>query len=111
MKFWRTPLDAGRTKPPRGLVHIIIDRCKGCGFCIKYCPRRVLEFSEAFNRKGYHPPVVVRPEDCVDCELCELMCPEFAIWVTPEDEDGPAGEGQTAAYGEEPGDTTGERDG
>ena len=85
MKFWRKPLDSDQITQPHGRVHIIINRCKGCGFCIKYCPRKVLEFSEEFNRKGYHPPLVVKPDDCVNCGLCEVMCPEFAIWVTPDE--------------------------
>jgi 2-oxoglutarate ferredoxin oxidoreductase subunit delta len=87
MKYWRKPLDADLTKPPHGEVHIIINRCKGCGFCITYCPKKVLEFSPEFNRKGYHPPIAVRPADCVNCGLCEAICPEFAIWSTEEDEE------------------------
>jgi len=82
MKYWRKPLDAEYCKSPHGDVHIIHDRCKGCGFCITYCPRKVLEFSKDFNRKGYHPPTVVKPEACVNCGLCETICPEFAIWST-----------------------------
>ncbi|MGQ9796798.1 4Fe-4S binding protein [Desulfosoma sp.] len=32
------------------------DRCKGCGYCIAFCPRDVLQESKRFNAKGYHPP-------------------------------------------------------
>ncbi len=82
MKYWRKPLDTDTKKAPHGNVHVIFERCKGCGFCIAYCPRQVLEVSEEFNRKGYHPPVVTHPENCVNCRLCEALCPEFAIWNT-----------------------------
>jgi len=81
MKMWRKPLDADEWEAPKGKVFIIDERCKGCGFCQEFCPRKVLEESEKFNSKGYHPPEVVNPDDCVDCQLCELICPEFAIFV------------------------------
>ena len=29
-----------------------------------------------------HAPVVIKEEDCLICHLCELLCPEFAIYVT-----------------------------
>lgn len=78
--FWRRPLDADRVRAPRGEVFILVDRCKGCEFCVEYCPRDVLVLADSFNRKGYHPPRVVRPAECVDCGLCEMICPEFAIF-------------------------------
>ncbi len=88
MKYWRRPLDADTIKTPHGKVFIEKDICKGCGFCIEYCPRKVLEASEEFNKRGYHPPVAVREKDCVACGLCELVCPEFAIYVKQiEDKD------------------------
>jgi 2-oxoglutarate ferredoxin oxidoreductase subunit delta len=79
-KIWRKPLDRKKTEIVRGKVHIIQDRCKGCGFCIEFCPRRVLEFSEEFNAKGYHAPVASKADQCLDCNLCEIVCPEFAIF-------------------------------
>ncbi len=80
MRYWRDPLDAGQVGAPRGDVHILADRCKGCAFCVEYCPRQVLEMSREFNRKGYHPPEIVDAEACVNCGLCEMICPEFAIF-------------------------------
>ena len=80
MEFWRVPLDANDIEVTKGIVYIIEDRCKGCGYCIEFCPRQVLEFSKDFNAKGYHPPTTVHADDCVNCHYCEIICPEFAIY-------------------------------
>jgi len=63
----------------KGRVSIVVERCKSCGFCIEFCPTHVLEFSSAFNAKGYHLPHVVHPEKCSGCDLCGMYCPDFAI--------------------------------
>jgi 2-oxoglutarate ferredoxin oxidoreductase subunit delta len=65
---------------PKGKVVISIEGCKGCGFCAQYCPTGVLEMGNAFNRKGYHPPVATHPEKCSGCDLCGMYCPDFAIY-------------------------------
>ena len=46
----------------KGRVSIVVERCKACGFCVEFCPTKVLALSSAFNSKGYHPPHVVAPE-------------------------------------------------
>jgi 2-oxoglutarate ferredoxin oxidoreductase subunit delta len=65
---------------PRGAVSIVVERCKACGFCVEFCPTKVLALSSAFNSKGYHPPHVVNPEKCSGCDLCGMYCPDFAIY-------------------------------
>jgi 2-oxoglutarate ferredoxin oxidoreductase subunit delta len=80
MKFWRLPLDADEQDIPVGELFIIVDRCKGCDFCIEFCPNKVLEASPEFNNKGYHPPVMKENHECNNCGLCEVICPEFAIY-------------------------------
>ena len=66
-------------KKPRGAVSIIVERCKGCGFCVAFCPSGVLELSTGFNDKGYHHPEVAHPEKCTGCDMCGMYCPDFAI--------------------------------
>jgi len=80
MKFWRTPLDQQSIKVTRGRVLIIEERCKGCEFCVEFCPRGVLQMSRRFNVKGYHPPEITDESQCVNCHFCEVLCPEFAIF-------------------------------
>ena len=84
MKFWRVPLDSAEVRPGRGIVYIVEERCKGCGYCIVYCPTQVLKVSEAFNGKGYHYPEVVS-DGCLNCHYCERLCPEFAIFSREEE--------------------------
>jgi 2-oxoglutarate ferredoxin oxidoreductase subunit delta len=67
---------------PRTRIHVIDNRCKGCGFCIEFCPEDVLGFSEKPNQKGYHPPTVRKSENCIQCNKCEFVCPEFAIFLS-----------------------------
>jgi 2-oxoglutarate ferredoxin oxidoreductase subunit delta len=98
MKYWRQPLDLDEVKIPRGQVFVLEERCKGCGFCVEYCPKDVLVLSKRFNRKGYHPPEVVTEEDCVNCHLCEMICPDFAIFsLEIMDDEEAASEGGRAA--------------
>jgi 2-oxoglutarate ferredoxin oxidoreductase subunit delta len=66
----------------KGRVSIVVERCKACGFCVEFCPTKVLALSSAFNSKGYHPPHVVQADKCSGCDLCGMYCPDFAIYAT-----------------------------
>ncbi len=82
MGYWRMPLDAEEHEVIIGKVNILAYRCKGCDYCIEFCPNDVLEQSSEFNEKGYYPPVVKEEGKCVNCNFCETICPEFAIYCT-----------------------------
>ncbi len=68
------------SKKRKGMVFILPERCKGCGFCVEFCPTKTLVLSKKFNAKGYHPPEIVDIEKCTGCELCGMYCPDFAIF-------------------------------
>jgi 2-oxoglutarate ferredoxin oxidoreductase subunit delta len=81
VRIWRTPLDVEKVKRPKAEIHIIKNQCKGCGFCIQFCPKDVLEESEEINERGVHPPRVIDESRCVLCGFCTSVCPDFAIFV------------------------------
>jgi 2-oxoglutarate ferredoxin oxidoreductase subunit delta len=48
--------------------------CKGCGICVAFCPKNVLELKHGLID-------IARPDDCIKCGQCELRCPDFAIFL------------------------------
>ncbi|MBL7211564.1 MAG: 4Fe-4S binding protein [Desulfobacteraceae bacterium] len=54
---------------------VIINRewCKGCGICVAFCPKKVLDLDDE------EKACWVNPEKCINCGLCELRCPDVAI--------------------------------
>jgi 2-oxoglutarate ferredoxin oxidoreductase subunit delta len=64
----------------KGKVYIAEERCKGCSFCVAFCPTETLAMGGRLNAKGYHLPEVVSPERCNGCDMCGLYCPDFAIF-------------------------------
>ncbi|MBN1233953.1 MAG: 4Fe-4S binding protein [Candidatus Coatesbacteria bacterium] len=78
------PFNQKAMQKVKGKLIIIEERCKGCGFCVEFCPKGVLYVSDRFNKSGYHPPEIDETKDCVMCRLCELICPEFAIYNEEE---------------------------
>lgn len=48
--------------------------CKGCGVCVAFCPKQVLEIEHGKIK-------IARPQDCIKCGQCELRCPDYAIYL------------------------------
>ena len=57
------------------------ESCNSCLYCIKFCPKNVLEVGQAVNSKGYPYVVVSHIEKCIGCAICASMCPDAAIEV------------------------------
>ncbi len=58
------------------------ERCKGCGLCVRACPKKLLVLSETtINRQGYHPVEITDMEACVACTSCALTCPDICIEI------------------------------
>ena len=78
----RLPLLPQQTLKLRDVdVVLIEDRCKGCNYCIEFCPRKVFEQSKKLNQIGVHPPRIRDSSLCVGCGVCEEICPDFAIFL------------------------------
>ncbi|HVO37003.1 MAG TPA: 4Fe-4S binding protein [Candidatus Acidoferrum sp.] len=75
------PLDEKKTEPLKAEIYLITDECKGCGYCIEFCPKKVLEESQDINARGVHPPRIVDESKCALCGFCTAVCPDFAIYV------------------------------
>jgi 2-oxoglutarate ferredoxin oxidoreductase subunit delta len=57
---------------------VVVSRlCKGCAICVDFCPMEVLEMSNATKPI----PVLKDAQKCTRCAVCEIMCPDFAIYV------------------------------
>lgn len=64
---------------PKLKEHAIERRwCKGCGICVHFCPKNVLEMD------AEDKVFAARPEDCICCRLCEMRCPDLALEVICE---------------------------
>ena len=55
--------------------------CKGCQLCISICPKDVFEAGNKVNDKGFVIPEVAHQDKCIKCKLCEISCPDLAIFV------------------------------
>lgn len=60
------------------MIEIIsASRCTGCNICVQACPTNV------FEAVAGNAPRIARQDDCQTCFMCELYCPEDALYVAP----------------------------
>lgn len=67
-------------------IQFDVERCGGGGECIAACNRGVWEWKEIefefFDRKiRKRLPYPVKPEYCVGCRKCEIVCPTGCLRV------------------------------
>lgn len=65
-------------------VYIEERLCKGCGLCVHFCKHDVLNMSDRRNVKGYNVAQVSQLDKCKFCRLCEMNCPDFALYIEGE---------------------------
>ncbi len=54
--------------------------CKGCRICVEFCPKNVLEIED--------DKVKIKDiNKCIQCGLCELRCPDYAIYLGGNDDE------------------------
>ena len=44
--------------------------CKACGYCVMFCPKKILKPGEEINAAGYPFVVQTDPESCIGCAIC-----------------------------------------
>lgn len=61
-------------------VRINTERCKECGYCIRYCPKGCLKKGDAINKRGYYAPTY-EAANCIGCGICAQVCPDTVLTV------------------------------
>lgn len=64
------------------MISINDQMCKGCGYCVNFCPKNILSMGQTRSARGFFFPVQAEKEKCTSCGICALMCPEGAIEIS-----------------------------
>ena len=63
------------------IMKIAAERCKGCGLCVRACPKKLMALSDKLNSKGYHPAEITDVSACTACASCARTCPDVCIEI------------------------------
>ena len=74
---------AERPKP-----FVVPEYCKGCGRCIRSCPKDCIALGTEINPETGLVPIVLDLTQCNGCDLCIDACPE-PFGLRPEGDDAP----------------------
>lgn len=67
---------------PKGNLTFEIEKCKGCGLCVAFCPVKILYLDNStLNQSGYNIVKVTDSDKCIACASCAIMCPDSIITV------------------------------
>ncbi len=73
-------------KPGDVPVWVNKHNCKACDVCVSVCPAGVLAMVyDPTSTLGANISIEY-PDSCIGCNECELVCPDFAIYVADKKE-------------------------
>ena len=58
--------------------------CKGCEVCVAFCPTQALTL-DTKNKIC----AATYMEKCIACGMCEVRCPDFAIYIVKKEKKSP----------------------
>ena len=65
----------------KGEIVIHEELCKGCAFCVHFCPKKCVTMTKNIGPGGNLLPAFSEPDNCNACGICGFMCPDMAIDV------------------------------
>lgn len=77
---------AAMVAPENTPVWVDTARCKACDICVDACPAGVLSMQQEPTSTLGAMIAVIAPDSCIGCNECELVCPDFAIYVAEKKE-------------------------
>lgn len=71
---------AGAMKPHPRLLAVVNTSCTGCNVCLDFCPVDCIDHEPpAQAAAAPAPPVHIRDEECIGCQVCAKVCEHLAL--------------------------------
>jgi 2-oxoglutarate ferredoxin oxidoreductase subunit delta len=73
---------AHTVKNEKTVATLLSGLCKSCGECVVKCPVDAIDWDPDTLGQLGEPAIKIDMEKCIGCEICEQICPDFAIEIT-----------------------------